>query len=211
MTRVAPPKRRWETALVVAALAAGGVGAGVVFSNGAAEERPDAAAFVADASEDVRASQTKPKQPGKKKTGRGGKTQVAGHRGGAGGGPGAGRGGEEGVVEHAGLGGGAPAGPSYESALDSNNQQVTMGVNAGPDLTDAQLSEPMSDGAFVSDCGAPDSMSVSVKVAITMGRAVGVSVYTRPPSADVASCIDRHVRGLAWPASPKMDSFVTTY
>lgn len=67
----------------------------------------------------------------------------------------------------------------------------------------------MSDGSFVSDCGAPDSMSVRVKVAIKMGRAVGVSVYTQPPAVDVAGCIDRHVRARSWPASP-MDSFVTT-
>jgi hypothetical protein len=48
-------------------------------------------------------------------------------------------------------------------------------------------------------------------VAIKMGRAVGVSVYTNPPSPGVAGCVERSVRGLAWPANPKMDSFVTTY
>jgi hypothetical protein len=69
----------------------------------------------------------------------------------------------------------------------------------------------MSDGTFIDDCGAPESMSVTVKVAIRTGRAVGVSVYTNPPATSVAGCIDMHVRGLSWPANPKMDSFVTTY
>jgi hypothetical protein len=104
-----------------------------------------------------------------------------------------------------------PSGPTYESALDSNHQQVNIGSSTGPDLTDAQLSGPMSDGSFVSDCGAPDDMGVTVKVAIKNGHAVGVSVSTSPPSSDVAGCIDRHVRRLSWPSSPKMDSFVTTY
>jgi hypothetical protein len=110
-----------------------------------------------------------------------------------------------------GHGGGGPTGPTYEAALDSNNQQLTIGANSGPDLSDAQLAAPMSDGRFVDDCGAPESMSVTVKVAIKMGHAVGVSVVTSPPAADVAGCIDRHVRGLSWPANPKTDSFVTTY
>jgi hypothetical protein len=105
----------------------------------------------------------------------------------------------------------AVSGPSYESALAANTQHITMGANAGPDLTDAQLSGPMSDGSFIGDCDAPDEMEVTVKVAIKMGRPVGVTVQTHPSSSDVAGCIDHHVRALTWPASPKMDSFITTY
>lgn len=104
-----------------------------------------------------------------------------------------------------------PSGPTYESALDSNHQHVTIGGHTGPDLTDAQLAGPMSDGSFIGECDAPDDMGVTVKVAIKNGRAVGVSVVTHPPSSDVAGCVDRHVRGLSWPSSPKLDSFVTTY
>jgi len=102
-------------------------------------------------------------------------------------------------------------GPSYDSALAGNNQQIAIGAKDGPDLTDAQLSAPMSDASFIDECDAPDDMEVTVKVAIKMGRAVGVTVRTQPPSADVAGCIDHHVRGLSWPSSPKMDSFITTY
>ena len=80
-----------------------------------------------------------------------------------------------------------------------------------PDLTDQQLSGPMRNATFLGSCGAPDSMHVTVKVAIKMGRAIGVSVYTTPPNGGVAGCVDRAVRGLAWPVNQKMDSFVTTY
>jgi len=100
---------------------------------------------------------------------------------------------------------------SYEQALATNVQEIAMGAKAGPDLTDGQLSAPMRNASFISGCGAPDSMKVTVKVAIKNGRAVGVSVYPNPPNPQVAGCIDRHVRGLAWPSNPKMDSFTTTY
>src|SRR5262249_38821212 len=103
-------------------------------------------------------------------------------------------------------GGGGPTGPPYQSALSPNNPKITIGDKTGPDLTDAQISAPMRDGSFIGDCGAPDDMGVTVKVAIRMGRAVGVSVSTDPPDSDVAGCIDRHVRGLSWPANPKTDS-----
>jgi hypothetical protein len=102
-----------------------------------------------------------------------------------------------------------PAGPTYESAIASNKQEVTIGSQSGPDLTNAQLSGPMRNGAFVGECGAPDAMKVTVKVAIKNGRPVGVSVYA--PDPDIAGCIDRYVRTFSWPSNPKMDSFTTTY
>ncbi len=116
-----------------------------------------------------------------------------------------------------GGGGGSAGGPafssgmSYEAALASNNTQVTIGQASGPDLTDVQLAAPLRNASFLGSCGAPDSMKVTVRVAIRMGHAVGVSVYTNPPSSGVAACVERAVRGLNWPANPKMDSMTTTY
>ncbi len=104
-----------------------------------------------------------------------------------------------------------PAGPTYEAAIASNTQEITIGKQGAPDLTDAQLEGPMRSGGFVGECGAPDRMKVTVQVAIKMGRPAGVSVSTSPPDADVAGCIDRYVRTFSWPSSPKMDSFKTTY
>jgi hypothetical protein len=199
---VASRQRSWGLVLVVAALAAIAIGAAAFLAKQEAEEQRDDVAVVTDASLDVRASPPKAK-PSKKRTGRAGKTRIASNAGAADPAGGGGAGG--------GVGSPTPGGPSYEAALASNNQEVSIGANTGPDLTDAQLSGPMSDGTFVNDCGAPDSMSVTVKVAIRMGRAVGVSVYTNPRDAEVAGCIDHRVRELSWPSNPKMDSFVTTY
>lgn len=111
-----------------------------------------------------------------------------------------------------GGGGGGRGGASYESAVAGNVQQIDMnGHVAGPDLTDLQLSGPLRNATFLNSCGAPDSMHVTVKVAIKMGRAVGVSVYSSPPNSGVTACVDRAVRNLAWPVNQKLDSFVTTY
>ena len=104
-----------------------------------------------------------------------------------------------------------PAGPTYEAAIAANKQEITMGGKQEPDLTDAQLSGPMHNGAFVGECGAPDAMKVTVKVAIKSGRPAGVSVSTSPFDPDIAGCIDRYVRTFSWPSSSKMDSFTTTY
>ena len=106
----------------------------------------------------------------------------------------------------------AGGGMSYEGAIASNVQEVTMGgAKTGPDLTDSQLATPLKQASFVSGCGAPSDMTVTVKVAIKNGRAVGVSVYPNPADARVASCIDHAIRGLSWPSNPKMDSLTTTY
>ena len=80
-------------------------------------------------------------------------------------------------------GGGYRGGGSYEAALDANNQEISMGgPKGGPDLTDGQLGAPMRNASFISGCGAPDSMKVTVRVAVQNGRAVGVSVYPNPPN-----------------------------
>ena len=109
-----------------------------------------------------------------------------------------------------GGGGGGAGGASFDDALNQGSE-IVMGQNAGPDLTNAQLRGPMANGGFVSGCGAPNDMKVTVRVAVKNGHAVGVSVATNPPNGGVASCVDRHVRGLSWPTSPKLDSFTTVY
>lgn len=132
----------------------------------------------------------------------GGGSLKGGKKAGGGGKAGAGGGG----------GGGYVGGGSYEAALNANNQEISMGGAKGaPDLSDGQLSAPMRNASFISGCGAPDSMKVTVRVAVKNGRAVGVSVYPSPPNAAVAQCVDRHVRALSWPPNAKMDFFTTTY
>jgi hypothetical protein len=105
----------------------------------------------------------------------------------------------------------APGGMSYEAALNSNKEEITIGNKAGPDLSDGQLAGPLRNASFIAACGVPSNMHVTVRTAIKSGRAVGVSVSTDPPNGAMASCVDRSVRGLSWPSNPHMDSFTTRY
>jgi len=117
-----------------------------------------------------------------------------------------------GGVGGGGGGGGGGGWASYESVLNGNNQEISMGQAAGAaDLTDNQLSAPLRHASFVVSCGAPDEMKVTVRVAVRMGRAVGVTVTTNPPSGGVSSCVDRAVRGLRWAESAKTDFITTNY
>ncbi len=110
---------------------------------------------------------------------------------------------------HGGSGGGFSGGTSFESVLDNNNEQIVMGQGQDtPDLTNAELAAPLR---HMSLCGAPDDMHVTIRVAVKMGRAVGVTVSTNPPNPSIAACIDRQVRGLAWRPSPKADFVTTNY
>jgi hypothetical protein len=111
-----------------------------------------------------------------------------------------------------GGGGYAGGGLSYEAVLNGNNEQMAIGqAPMAADLTDAQLSAPLRHASFVVSCGAPDEMKVTVRVAVRMGRAVGVTVATSPPSGGVSACVDRAVRGLRWAESVKTDFVTTTY
>jgi len=104
---------------------------------------------------------------------------------------------------------------SYEQAMDavasvSSLEQVDeYGNTTSSELTNAQLSAPM--GGVLTGCGVPDDMQLTISVAVKLGRAVGVTVETNPPDSNVAACVDRAVRKLRWPTSPKLDSLVTRY
>jgi hypothetical protein len=114
-----------------------------------------------------------------------------------------------------GGGGGGPGysgGTSFENILNNNNESITMGQGQDqPDLTNAQLAAPLRHASFITGCGAPDDMKVTVRVAVKMGHPVGVTVSTNPPSAGVAACVDRSVRSLQWPVSAKTDFVTTSY
>jgi hypothetical protein len=105
-----------------------------------------------------------------------------------------------------------PLASSFESVRDAYHETVNVGAQSGaPDLTKAQLAAPLANAAFLGSCGAPEDMKVTVRVAVRMGRAVGVTVTTDPRGPAIASCIDRAVRKLRWESSPSTDFVTTTY
>jgi hypothetical protein len=78
-------------------------------------------------------------------------------------------------------------------------------------LSSAQLSAPLVNGRFVTDCGAPDTMKVVVKVTVKSGHAATIDVKTDPPNAAVASCVEKATREKQWDISPKSQSATVTY
>jgi len=103
-------------------------------------------------------------------------------------------------------------GKSCEKAIDENPN--TMDFNkkggGGKDLTDAQLSAPINGGGVISGC-LPGSSNADICVAIKQGKPLGVSVTVTPTNNKIAACIDRKVRHVSWPASPKLDVIKTHF
>ena len=155
-------RRRGATVIVAVVAIAVGVGGGVYLWREASatnSDEPQRDGGVSDAGADARAGRGKAK-PGKRVAGRGA-------RGGAqarpkpanGGGNNADNGNADDVSDevedvHPPFVGRGPAGPTYEAAIATNTQEITIGAQGERDLTDPQLSRPMGDGAFVGECGA---------------------------------------------------------
>lgn len=82
---------------------------------------------------------------------------------------------------------------------------------APPDLSAGAYGAVLNRGTYLNSCGVPPSMSVSICAAVQNGRAVGVSVRTDPPNGGIASCISGAVRGMGFPAHPRLDITTTFF
>lgn len=103
-------------------------------------------------------------------------------------------------------------GGSCEAAIARYNEEYTMGGGTGkPDLTAGAYGAVLNRGSYLNACGVPSNMSVNICAAVQNGRAVGVSVSTNPSNPGIASCIASQVRGLGFPAHPRMDVARTTF
>lgn len=103
-------------------------------------------------------------------------------------------------------------GTSCEAAQAAYNEEISIGGKKGPaDITAGQYGAVLNRGSYFAHCGVPSSMSVSICAAVQNGRAVGVSVYTKPKNRGIASCVSRSVRGLSFPSNPKLDVTRTTF
>lgn len=78
-------------------------------------------------------------------------------------------------------------------------------------LSSAQLGAPLVHGAWVTACGAPDTMKVVVKLDVKGGHAVKEDVSTDPPDPAVTDCVQRAAQQLRWDISPRVGHVVVTY
>jgi hypothetical protein len=82
---------------------------------------------------------------------------------------------------------------------------------APPDLSAGAYASVLGNGKYLVGCGVPASMSVNICAAVQNGRAVGVTVSTNPKDGRVSSCVSGAVRGLSFPAHPRLDVTQTTF
>jgi hypothetical protein len=103
-------------------------------------------------------------------------------------------------------------GMSCEAAQAAYVEEMNVGGPKGPaDITASQYGSIMNGGGYLNGCGLSSSTAVDVCVAVQNGRAVGVSVRTRPHNGGAAACIASHVRGMSFPAHPKLDVTRTSF
>jgi len=102
-------------------------------------------------------------------------------------------------------------GMSCEAAQAAYMEEMRMGEKGRPDLTVGQLGAVLNTGSYLNSCGVPSSMSVNVCAAIQNGRAVGVTVTTKPRDGGKSSCIASQIRRLSFPSNPKLDVTRTSF
>lgn len=83
--------------------------------------------------------------------------------------------------------------------------------DAPPDLSAGSFGNVLNRGNYLNACSVPSSVEVSICAAIQNGRAVGVTVTTKPSTPGINSCIAGQVRGLSFPAHPRLDVTHTTF
>lgn len=128
--------------------------------------------------------------------------------------PGGGKGGKGRRV--VGTQGGVPilaGGMSCEGAQAAYVEEMNIGGGKGPaDITASQYGSILNSGSYLNGCGLPNSLGVDVCVAVQAGRAVGVTVRTKPSrNAGVERCIAGKVRGISFPNHPKLDVTRTSF
>lgn len=104
-------------------------------------------------------------------------------------------------------------GSSCESAQANYVEQYGLanGKEIPPDLTAGAYGAVLNRGTYLNRCGVPPNMSVSICAAVQNGRAVGVTVRTKPANGGIARCVSGFVRSMAFPAHPRLDVSRTSF
>jgi hypothetical protein len=95
---------------------------------------------------------------------------------------------------------------SCEAVLATANEVMDMTAARGaPDITRGAYASTLERGGYLAPCGVPDSMALEVCAAVRDGRAVGITVVTRPSDGRVRACVRNAVAALPFPKSPRLD------
>jgi len=83
--------------------------------------------------------------------------------------------------------------------------------DAPPDLSAGAYGNVLNRGNYLNACSVPSSTEVNICAAVQNGRAVGVTVTTRPSNPGINSCVAAQVRALSFPAHPRLDVTNTSF
>ena len=98
------------------------------------------------------------------------------------------------------------SGSSCEAAIAAYNEEMNMkGGPRTPDLPREAFAAVLDRGTYLTGCGVPDTMRIDICAAVQRGRAVGVTVVTKPANGAIQACVARAVRGLRFPSNPRLD------
>lgn len=95
---------------------------------------------------------------------------------------------------------------SCEAAIARNDERLEIGGPRGPaDITREAYASILQNGGYLSGCGVPDRTVLEICAAVKEGRAVGVTVASSPPNAELGACVRRAVARLHFPHSDRLD------
>jgi hypothetical protein len=98
------------------------------------------------------------------------------------------------------------SGMSCETAQSAYVEEMNVGGPRGQaDITAGQYGAVLNRGSYFGHCGVPESMGLSICAAVQNGRAVGVTIISKPRDRRVESCVAAAVRGISFPSHPKLD------
>jgi hypothetical protein len=94
--------------------------------------------------------------------------------------------------------------PSCEDAIASNVEDASKRPTQ-KDLSAEDFAAVLNEGSYLGPCNVPETAALEVCVAVRDGKAVGVTVTTRPRDTKLADCVATEVAALSFPKHPKMD------
>ncbi|MFP6683739.1 MAG: hypothetical protein VB934_03465 [Polyangiaceae bacterium] len=105
-------------------------------------------------------------------------------------------------------------GLSCEGARSQYVEQYNFGSGdkkVAPDLTSGAFQAVLGRGTYLNACGVPPSMTINICAAVQNGRAVGVTVSTKPVNGGISRCVSGQVRSMSFPGHPRLDITYTTF
>ena len=102
-------------------------------------------------------------------------------------------------------------GGSCEAARNAYVLEYKNNNDTPPDLTAGAYGAVLNRGTYLNSCGVPPSMAVTICAAVQNGRAVGVTVRTKPANGGIAGCVRGAVFGMSFPAHPRLDVSTTVF